>query len=69
MTEILVLGASRLCVPGSTTHVSCGVIFGIGLVNGKREWRTIPKIGSTWLTTLPLGIVLGASVYAFLCRL
>lgn len=62
MTAFLVLGASRMGVPVSTTHVSCGAIFGIGLVNGKREWSTIGKIAVTWLTTLPLGFALG---YAF----
>ncbi|MCP4203420.1 MAG: inorganic phosphate transporter, partial [bacterium] len=51
MTAVLVLGASRIGVPVSTTHVSCGAIFGIGLVNGKLEWSTIGKIAATWLTT------------------
>ena len=64
MTAALVLGASRIGVPVSTTHVSCGAIFGIGLVNGKREWGTIGKIAATWLTTLPLGLVLGYAFYA-----
>lgn len=63
MTAFLVLGASRMGVPVSTTHVSCGAIFGIGLVNGKREWSTIGKIGATWLTTLPLGFALGVAFY------
>ncbi len=63
MTAFLVLGASRMGVPVSTTHVSCGAIFGIGLVNGKREWRTIGKIAATWLTTLPLGFALGFGLY------
>lgn len=64
MTAFLVLGASRMGVPVSTTHVSCGAIFGIGLVNGKREWSTIGKIGATWLTTLPLGFALGYGLYS-----
>ncbi|MCP4203689.1 MAG: inorganic phosphate transporter, partial [bacterium] len=58
-----VLGASRIGVPVSTTHVSCGAIFGIGLVNGKLEWSTIGKIAATWLTTLPLGFALGFGLY------
>lgn len=66
MTAFLVLGASRMGVPVSTTHVSCGAIFGIGLVNGKREWSTIGKIGATWLTTLPLGFGLGYAFYLVL---
>jgi len=64
-TAGLVLVASRFGLPVSTTHVSCGSIFGIGLVNGKRDWKTIGKIGVTWLTTLPMGMAIGAGVYYF----
>jgi len=64
-TAGLVLIASRFGLPVSTTHVSCGSIFGIGLVNGKRDWKTIGKIGVTWLTTLPMGMAIGAAVYYF----
>jgi len=66
MTAFLVLVASHMGVPVSTTHVSCGAIFGIGLVNGDREWTTITRILATWLTTLPLGMTLGWLLYAFL---
>lgn len=63
MTAALVLGASRLGVPVSTTHVSCGAIFGISAVNGKRDWRTIGQILAAWVFTLPLGLALGAGIY------
>jgi len=60
VTAALVLGASRMGVPVSTTHVSCGTIFGIGAVNGRRDWKTIAQILVAWFSTLPLGFVLGA---------
>lgn len=63
VTAFLVLGASHFGLPVSTTHVSTGAIFGIGAVNGKRNWRTIGQILITWISTLPLGLVLGASLY------
>jgi PiT family inorganic phosphate transporter len=63
ITAALVLGASRIGVPVSTTHVSCGTIFGVGAVNGARDWRTIRRILLTWVTTLPLGLLLGAAIY------
>lgn len=66
MTAGLVLGASRLGVPVSTTHVSCGAIFGIGLVNGRREWKTIVQILATWVTTLPLALGIGFLLYLLL---
>ena len=60
VTAALVLGASRLGVPVSTTHVSCGAIFGIGLVGRQQRWKTISAILATWVTTLPMGLLLGA---------
>lgn len=59
-TAALVLGASRLGVPVSTTHVSTGGLFGIGIVTGQAGWRTIATILIAWGTTLPLGALLGA---------
>ncbi len=63
VTAFLVLIASRFGVPVSTTHVSCGSIFGIGMVSGTARWRTIGQILLTWVTTLPMGALLGAGMY------
>lgn len=63
VTAGLVMGASGFGLPVSTTHVSTGAIFGIGMVNGKRNWRTITGILLTWLVTLPMGLMLGAAAY------
>jgi PiT family inorganic phosphate transporter len=60
MTSLIVIGASRFGMPVSTTHVSCGALFGIGAVTGQAHWATIAKILLAWITTLPLGAVLGA---------
>ncbi len=68
ITAALVLGASRLGVPVSTTHVSCGAIFGIGIVSRSARWKTIAKILATWLTTLPLGALLSATIYWTITR-
>lgn len=66
VTALLVIGASRFGLPVSTTHVSVGSIFGIGIVGGKPQWKTIGQIGTAWLTTLPLGGLLGAGLYYLL---
>jgi len=59
ITGIMVLGASRLGVPVSTTHVSCGSIFGIGAVNKKINFSILYQVLLAWVTTLPLGFILG----------
>lgn len=66
ITAALVLGASPLGLPLSTTHVSCGALFGIGAVTRQARWKTIAGIGLAWLVTLPLAALLGA---ALLCGL
>jgi PiT family inorganic phosphate transporter len=47
-------------MPVSTTHVSCGALFGIGAATGQARWRTIGQILAAWVTTLPLAAALGA---------
>lgn len=62
VTSALVIGASRFGMPVSTTHVSCGSLFGIGAITGQGNWRTIKNILLAWVITLPVAALLGASL-------
>ena len=53
ITAMLVLFASRVGLPVSTTHVSSGSLFGLGAVTGQAHWRTILNIVLAWVVTLP----------------
>lgn len=64
VTAVLVTLASPLGLPVSTTHVSCGALFGIGSVNGEGRWRTILQVLGAWVITLPLAALLAAAVAA-----
>jgi PiT family inorganic phosphate transporter len=66
VTGILVIGASRLGLPVSTTHVSVGAITGVGIVNGSASRRVLSGIALSWLLTLPIAAVISAAVYALL---
>ncbi len=66
VTAGLVLWASRLGLPVSTTHVSCASIFGIGAANRRARGATIGRILLTWVTTLPFAAALGAGLYVLL---
>jgi len=68
ITGVLVISASRWGLPVSTTHVSCGALFGIGLVNRQARWRFILQILLAWITTLPVAAVLGWMLAVFLRR-
>lgn len=63
VTALMVTGASRLGLPVSTTHVSVGSLFGIGVVNGTARWRMILTILLAWVTTLPIGACLAAILF------
>jgi PiT family inorganic phosphate transporter len=63
VTALLVTAASRLGLPVSTTHVSCGSLFGIGVVNRTAQMRTILSILLAWVSTLPIAAALAAATY------
>ena len=63
VTSLVVIGASRWGLPVSTTHVSCGSLFGLGAVTGAARWATIGRILLAWVVTLPLAAALGATAY------
>ncbi len=66
VASVLVAFASRLGLPVSTTHVTVGSLFGIGVVNGTARAKTVLSILLAWVTTLPLGAALAALVYVLL---
>ncbi len=66
VTSLIVIGASQLGVPVSTTHVSCGSLFGIGVVSKKAHWGSVLKIVLAWFITLPVAGVLGFLAFAAL---
>ncbi len=66
ITTGLVIAASRYGLPVSTTHVSCGSLFGIGTVTGQAQWRTIGSILLAWGITLPVAGLLAAAIASLL---
>jgi PiT family inorganic phosphate transporter len=65
-TSLLVVGASQLGLPVSTTHVATGGIAGLGLAHGGIAWRALARIGAAWLLTLPLAALVSALLLAWI---
>jgi inorganic phosphate transporter, PiT family len=63
VTAVMVIFASRLGVPVSTTHVSVGAITGVGIINGSADKRVIRNILASWVLTLPIAAAISAGVY------
>ena len=65
----LVTLASLLALPVSTTHVTSGGLFGIGLLRRKEaNWHQVRDIVLSWPGTLPLGAALACGFYWLLKR-
>ncbi|MCR4293299.1 MAG: inorganic phosphate transporter [Candidatus Kuenenia sp.] len=62
-TSILVIFATKLGVPVSTTHVSVGSLFGIGLITRRANIRKALEILLSWFITLPVAAVFSGGAY------
>jgi len=62
-TAILVVLASLFGLAVSTTHVSVGALFGIGLTTGQANFRMVNAIVLSWLVTLPCAIIAAGTAY------
>lgn len=60
VSGLLVIAASRLGLPVSTTHVCVGAITGVGLVNGSANTRVLRNIALSWVLTLPVAAAIAA---------
>ncbi|MCP1659963.1 inorganic phosphate transporter [Neisseria perflava] len=60
----VVMAASLLGLPVSSTHILVGAVLGIGIVNRNANWSMMKPIGLAWVITLPSAAIL--SVICFL---
>lgn len=63
ITGMLVIAASRFGLPVSTTHVSVGSIFGVGLISRTANAKVFSQILLSWVLTLPIAAILSAIFY------
>lgn len=67
VSALLVGLASRWGLPVSTTHVTMGGIFGLGLRRRKQaNWGVVREILLAWVFTVPLGLMCGLGFYRLL---
>lgn len=63
ITGMMVIAASRYGLPVSTTHVSVGSIFGVGLISGNANPNIFYQILLSWVLTLPIAGMISAIAY------
>lgn len=50
---LVILAATKLGIPVSSTHILIGAIIGIGLLNRNANWALMRPIALAWVITLP----------------
>ena len=56
----VVMGASLLGLPVSSTHILIGAVLGVGLVNKAANWNLMKPIALAWIITVPAAAAVGA---------
>lgn len=62
----VVMGASSLGIPVSSTHILVGAVLGIGVVNKNTNWKLMKPIGMAWVITLPAAAMISAISFTVL---
>lgn len=63
VTGMLVIFASILGLPVSTTHISVGALFGIGLTTGNANLSVVSSVILSWVLTLPIAMIFSSGLY------
>lgn len=66
VTGLMVIAASKYGLPVSTTHVSVGSIFGVGLISKKANAQVFYQILLSWILTLPIAALLSGIAYGLM---
>lgn len=66
-SALVVVLASRVGIPVSTTHCQVGSTMGVGIKEGKAgiNWKLFLKIAASWMFTIVFAALVSASVFSF----
>ncbi|MCD8213611.1 MAG: inorganic phosphate transporter [Campylobacter sp.] len=67
--SIVILFATKLGIPVSSTHILIGAVLGIGIVNKNANWKMVKPIILAWIITLPVAAISSAVFYILLKRI
>lgn len=62
----VILSATKLGIPVSSTHILIGAVLGIGLLNHNANWNLMKPIAVAWVVTLPVSALMSAVVFVVL---
>lgn len=62
----VVMAASLLGIPVSSTHILIGAVLGVGIVNRAANWNLMKPIALAWVITLPAAAAIAAATVSIL---
>lgn len=65
----VILLATTLGIPVSSTHILIGAVLGIGLVNHEANWELMKPIALAWVITIPAAAILSAITFILLSNI
>ncbi len=63
---LVILTATKLGIPVSSTHILIGAIIGIGILNRNANWALLKPIVLAWIITLPAAAAMAAVFFLLL---
>ncbi|WP_096023204.1 inorganic phosphate transporter [Campylobacter lanienae] len=67
--SIVILIATKMGLPISSTHVLIGAVLGIGLYNRNANWGMLKPIGLAWIITLPVAMIGSAIGFVIITKI
>ena len=64
---LVILVATKMGLPVSSTHILVGAVIGIGVLNRNANWKLMKPIALSWIITLPVATVL-AGIFFFILK-
>ncbi len=62
----VILAATKLGIPVSSTHILIGAVIGIGVLNRDANWKLMKPIAMAWVITLPVAGIMSAIFFFIL---
>ncbi|MDY0195064.1 MAG: inorganic phosphate transporter [Sulfurovaceae bacterium] len=63
---LIILIATKMGLPVSSTHILVGAVIGIGMLNRNANWKLMKPIALSWIITLPAATILGGLFFFIL---
>jgi len=65
---LVILAATKLGIPVSSTHILIGAVIGIGMLNRNANWALMKPIALAWVITLPAAAGM-AAIFFYLLKM